>query len=158
MKKSIFLKGLSLFLVLEFMSCVHARTDRDLDRRLQTDTEAPSEKELEAKSIDWINTVPRLTDRERERLSELRIQTTLHLRDLNQKSRQLRRLLMESLADSNETAEELSAIKRRIKKNDTEKIVVILQAIDKASSILRRTKQTPPELMEEFWFDHQNIY
>lgn len=157
MKKEQNFKLVFLFLVLAITGCVHTGADKDLDQRVKDESAMTDSRQLENKSIDLISTMPNLTNEQRERLSKLKIDTSLQMRNLDQKSIQLRSVLLTDLSNTVYDKKEIDLIKKRIKKVENLRMTKLFDAVEKASSILGRTSNNTPELMEKFWFEHDKI-
>ena len=122
-----------------FMSCAHHQTQQTIDQKLQTVPATITPQALYDKAGDLIKNSPDLTAEQRNQLTDLHNKTHDELFKLQEQSLKLRDLLITDMVQPNYSVDEITQIKKRLKKVEQNRLNVVFNAVDKASVILGRS-------------------
>ena len=124
-----------------FMSgCASSKVNRDIDARLQAQPDISSFEELGVnarKEIKDSNLLPE----KKAQLLQLQRSTQDRSNELRRQSFKLRALLVQDLTAKHYDADEVAAIKDRLKKIEDQRLQLIYTAVDQASGILGRDQE-----------------
>lgn len=129
-----------------------SKQEKQLQEKLGAETAVKSNADLRAEA-DKLLTAPGLTEQQRKQLTDLRADTYNKTSKLHQESLRLRSVLIKDLAAPNYNEREVELIKKKIKKNENERLSVMFDAITAANQILGHHPDAQ-KIMEDYWFDH----
>lgn len=148
MKKLIF--AALPFLVFGFAGCAH-KAETKLENKISQ--EAPiTDSSLSADAKKLIDSAPGLTDGQRSRLTTLREETQKSVSGLEERSLKLRSILYKDLAAAKFDRKEVDMIKNRIKGVEKKKVSILLEAVEKANSILGNEALQSEKNLNDFYF------
>lgn len=118
--------------------CAQDTIERRIDRKLSEETNVKSRSDLSDEASNLIKNMPGLSIDQRARLSDLRTDTNALIAELTNQSLKLRGLLIRDVVSDNYDAEEVLAVKARLRALEEKRLTVMFETIDQANEILGR--------------------
>lgn len=122
-------------------------TGQKLDEKLAAEPAKTSRAEIRAETDFLIENDASLSDDQKKRLSILRSNISAKLDELSDQSLKLRSVLVEEILSPNYSMNEVSLIKKRLKKIEDRRLTVMFDGVDQANSILGRDAQKHSRVM-----------
>jgi hypothetical protein len=145
--------GVLLLGALMGQGCAHSEIDKQLDEKLANEPYvAPGQ--VSAEATDVINKAPDLSSDQRQKLLSLRASMDGQLKTIKEQDRKLRSLLIKELVSPYRNQDEVNTIKNRIKNNESQKVSILFNSIDKADTILGYQTSTHREIVEALVLPH----
>ena len=134
--------------------CAHQHMEKTIDTKLKNEAPVTSQETLQKDAYEAVEEDPNLTQDQKVKLLELQKNTRTKLSDLREKGFQLRSLLIKDLLVQDDNSDEVGLIKKRIKKNENEKISTLFSAIDRANIILGKDTKIRGKMLQAFMDRH----
>lgn len=152
-RKMLFASALILPLFIMFSTiqgCAHKRMEKEIDTKLQQEPQITSQESLQKEAYEAVEQDPNLTQDQKIKLLELQNNTRVKMAELKEKNIKLRSLLLKDLLAPEDTSDEVALLKRRIKKNQSEKISTLFSAIDQTNKILGKDTKIRGKMLQAF--------
>jgi hypothetical protein len=127
----------SWMLVLVLLACSHT-TEKKLNEKMEAQPAIESSNELNRETIITLKSAPNLSSDQKRKLTELQQKNEEQMSALRDQALKLRLLLVKDIANQQYNSSEVSAIKKRIKKVENQKLSILFDTVDKANQILGR--------------------
>jgi dsDNA-specific endonuclease/ATPase MutS2 len=124
-------------------------TNKILDKKLAEEP-AITRSALQTQANESVEADTRLSQEQKQKLTELRASLTSQIDEINQHSLKLRSILLKDLLAAKYNGDEVVLIKTRMKKLEAERLNVIFDAAEKTNLILGREAALNPKVMDEF--------
>jgi hypothetical protein len=131
--------------------------NQKLDEKLAQESNVSDKKELLVETSRVIQTTPNLTLQQREQLKVLKKDIRANLNDLKSQSLRLRAVLVKDVISSQDHADEIELIKKRLHSVEDQRLKVVFSAVERANGILGKTAPDHEQVMREFFNESPGV-
>lgn len=126
--------------IMALSSCAHQKSaEKELDQKLAQENTVTTH-ELRKEGAKAIETAPNLTAEQKRKLMDLRAQVARENDRLVKESVKLRSLLVQDMMAEKYDVAEVDLIKRRLRKNENQRLSLAFDSIEQANQILGRVR------------------
>jgi hypothetical protein len=146
--------GLFLVSALALQGCAHGKAEKRIDDQLAAEPQVSSRTELSQQAERLISTAPGLTEEQKTRLLQLSVSVRAQGDEYRKESLLLRELLIKDVISSDYNAQEVSLVKKRIRKLEEKRVATIFDAVETANRILGRQAREHADVLDVFMTAH----
>jgi uncharacterized protein with von Willebrand factor type A (vWA) domain len=140
------------------LACATKEINRQIDAGIKQEPPVQTATELNQNIDTVINQAANLTPEQKTKLLELHKASRTKLQDLNEQSLQLRELLVRSIMDPDYKDQQVTGVKKRLKKVEEQKLAMIFSSIDDANSVLGHRSRDNEAVMRAMEIDEWEIH
>ncbi len=136
--------------VLLFVACANATLEKGIDQKISQENEVQTRSDLNNEVSEAVENAKDVTPEQKIQLFALRSSVRQQIDDNWQKSLKLKSVLIKELITSNYNENEVSLIKQRLKKLESQRLAITFDAIDQTNKILGRQAKLNRAVMTDF--------